>query len=233
MLKNIISVQGALALLPLYRKGVFFGLSLKGDVVWKSLVESVSRKTKTEIPRTPQAMTQQLFTATVSAERDPAKAGALILAWFTAQRIGCVLKLQREDVMINNDTSLTVTFRRGKTATARGPYSVHTTQLLHYLRRLEPLLNVSPKAKIFQMTSSSMLTTFRLVNGAMEAKSIRRGSLQEMARAGTTVETLMKYSGHSREKTLMRYLNWGSIGQDISKRMAEAGLALMSPTGQH
>jgi integrase len=233
MLKNLVSFQGALALLPLYREKVFFGLNLKTDVVWKQLVEASSRKAKTEIPRVPRAMTPALFTATLSAERDPAKACALLLAWFTAQRIGCVLKLRREDVIVNEDTSLTVTFRRGKTATAHGPYSVHTCQLQHHLRRLEPLLNASPHAPLFQMKSSAMLATFRLVSSLMEAKSIRRGSLQQMAKSGTPVDILMRYSGHTREKTLMRYLNWGSITQDISNRMAEAGQALMSHLGQH
>lgn len=238
MLKNLVSLQGALALLPLYRATVFFGLSLKGDIMWRQLVEASARKAKTEIPRTPQAMTPQLFNATLSAERDHAKAGALTLAWFTAQRIGCVLKLNREDVVINSDTSLSVTFRRGKTATVGGPYCVHTTQLQHYLKRLQPLLNISPKGSLFHMKSCAMLSTFRAVNNAMEAKSIRRGSLQQMARSGTPIDILMRYSGHTREKTLLRYLNWGSITQDLSTKMALAGVALMSEdttsqVGQH
>ena len=71
-----------------------------------------------------------------------------------------------------------------------------------------------------------MLATFRKVDKTMEARSIRRGSLQTMASAGVPNADLMRYSGHSSERTLLRYLNWGAKASDMQSRMETAGTHL-------
>ena len=227
-LKNAVSIQGALALLPLYR-AVLAGLSLKTDIFWTQLVASLGRSAKEEIPRVPKAMTPQTFLATLAAERDRTKAAVLLLMWYTTQRVGCVLQLAREDVALNSvlgEKTLTITFRRGKGAKTRGPYTVHTTKVTAHLRVLEGILNVHPKARLFKLKTSQMLPTIRLVDPALEARSVRRGALQAMAAAGVPLELLMRYSGHTQEKTLLRYLNWGVVTGELQRQMQEAGQAL-------
>ena len=63
----------------------------------------------------------------------------------------------------------------------------------------------------------------------MEARSVRRGSLQTMALAGVPLETLILYSGHTNEKTLLRYLGWGHAAGARQRQMADAGAVLVQP----
>ena len=61
-----------------------------------------------------------------------------------------------------------------------------------------------------------------------KARSVRRGSLQAMAQAGVPLELLMRFSGHTQEKTLLRYLNWGALTANLQGAMKEAGKALIA-----
>ncbi len=45
----------------------------------------------------------------------------------------------------------------------------------------------------------------------LENRSLRRGSLQQLARAGMSKKALLACSGHSTEKSLKRYLNFGRV----------------------
>jgi hypothetical protein len=82
------------------------------------------------------------------------------------------------------------------------------------------------------MTSSQMRRCYQLIDPRMEAKSVRRGSLQAMAACGVDHKTLMLYSGHLQETTLLRYLNWGRLSNINSTTMAVAGEHLI-PTHGH
>ena len=225
-LKNLASTQGALALLPMYLC-VPHGILLKQDVVWQQTMQATARRAREEIPRTPKAMTPEILEATLAAERNEQRKAALILMWFTAARVGCILQLHKEDLTIHPDTSLSVTFRRGKGVKLRGPYTVHTTTLGTNNITIVTNALATTRAAIFTMSSAAMLPTFRLVDKTMEARSVRRGSLQAMATAGVPIATLMLYSGHTVEKTLLRYLNWGHAAGNQRSKMHDAGRALL------
>ena len=126
---------------------------------------------------------------------------------------------------MHSDTSMSVTFRRGKGVRLRGPYTVHTTAIGS--TNMDAITKALPASgRIFNIKPEDMLSTFRLVDRTLEAKSIRRGSLQAMAQHGVPVDTLMLYSGHTCEKTLLRYLDWGHAAGNQRLRMHDAGLAL-------
>ena len=82
------------------------------------------------------------------------------------------------------------------------------------------------KTRLFDINASNMKSTYKLT-GNLEAKSIRRGALQTLAQAGIPITTLMLFSGHAREQTLLRYLNWGTESEDMQRLTREAGICLI------
>jgi hypothetical protein len=133
----------------------------------------------------------------------------------------------------SKSVSVSVTFYRGKAAQVRGPYTVHTGALpLHWLQHIVEAMKLSP-TRLFQgITTTDMLHVFRAVRKDMEAKSLRRGSLQELALSGTPIPTLMHFSGHTSERTLLRYLCWGQRAGAIARAMITAGACLIPPTNK-
>lgn len=225
-LKNMASIQGALALLPMYRS-VEHGILLKHDVRWAEAMRAVTRFAREEDPRTPKAMTNDVFKATLTKEDDLQRKVVFALMWYTSQRVGCVLQLAPEDLQWNMNDTLSITFKRGKSVKLRGPYTVHTKVLTGIRPMLEQYLKTTRnQARLFNLKTSDMLRTFRLIDATMEARSIRRGTLQAMANAGTNNETLMQYSGHTCERTLLRYLNWGKEAGKARDKMEQAGQVL-------
>ena len=226
MLKNTLSTQSAIKLLPLYKE-VTHGIALTNDVFWQQGMTALQRHAREERPRTPAAMTPSMFRLTLHAELCTQRRLALLLMWFTAGRVGDILQLTNEDLTLNDDETMTVTFQKGKTVCYRGPYTVHTTSITDYIDTLMQHWRMDqPQQTLLALTPRDMRRTYKLVNAALEAKSVRRGALQCMAASGVPHTVLMKYSGHLQEKTLLRYLNWGRITGETRTAMAAAGLAL-------
>lgn len=230
-LKAAASIQGAMSLLPLYKSGAS-AITLTKDVVWKQAMKSLQRQCKEEKPTQPIAATAEQIrqiTEPLFQEGKTATAVALILGWYTASRLGCVIQLEKEDIVCNSDRSLTVTFRRGKGVIARGPYTVHTTQLAEQdFHPMKTYLDSRDKVIFTKATTTDRLrTAIKAVFPHLEQRSLRRGALQAMAAAGVDETTLMRYSGHTRLQTLHRYLNWNSINQKVTKEMQKAGQALV------
>ena len=232
MLKNTTATQSALRLLPLYKK-VTHGLALHADVFWGQGITSIQRYAREEKPRTPMAMTTETFRLAMNAERRTEQRLALMLMWFSAGRVGDVLQLRKGDIELHPDGAIALTFSHGKAVCHRGPYTVHTVPLDNiYLQLLRSRWtdNTTPAEAdtcIFTITPPDMRSTYKAIHPLLEAKSVRRGSLQTMAREGVPHNVLMKYSGHLSEKTLLRYLNWGRITGATRAAMAEAGTALL------
>ena len=225
-LKNLCCMQGALSLLPMYRR-VVHGVALKNDIVWQQTLQATQRRAREEKPRTPEAMTPEIFERTLAAETRPQHRAAFQLMYFTSGRVGCILALEKCDLTLHNDTSISVTFRRGKGVKTRGPYTVHGPKVHHHFAELQAYVATCQR-NLFSITPAKMLETFRLSDRRMEARSVRRGSLQTMSRAGVPLETLMRYSGHTNERTLMRYLGWGHAAGEVRTQMAAAGAALIA-----
>ena len=122
-------------------------------------------------------------------------------------------------------------FRRGKGAKLRGrPYVVYTAKLPTFMiQPIKTYLDTFPHltSPLFAITPAKMLPIFRLADKRMEARSIRRGTLQTMAQLKVPIDVLLMYSGHSCEKTLWRYLNYGHDYALMAQRMSTAGEALI------
>lgn len=237
--KMLTNAFHALIILPCYRD-VPHGVNAFLTVQAQQALKGALRQKASEKARIPKSMTPQTFVHTLAAipQNHLGARAILALMWMTTQRVGCVLSLLKEDIVMTNDVKprLRVTFRFGKGVKLRGhPYTIHTTALPTFvaepiqtaMQGLRPTDNLFPK-----MTADKMLPFFRLVDPLLEARSIRRGSLQCLAQAGTPTEVLLMYSGHTNAKTLFRYLNWGEEHAEMRTHMARAGTSLLPEEGQ-
>ena len=162
-----------------------------------------------------------------------ASAAALWLCWIVAGRMGDVQQLERKDLVFGSEDKLSVTMRRGKTVAVRGPYTVHTTtgkfsrQLKEYVESKNPDERLFPHQLLkFQ---KQLREALKRVSPELTLRSLRRGALQAMALQGTSAATLMSYSGHTREDTLKRYLNWGRLFGVARTAGFSAGRLLSGP----
>ena len=232
-LKNAASLQGALALLPLYYKGTQ-SIYLKGLEVWTKEMSHYGKKTKEEVPTQALPMTREDLDLCVQRFRKshPHIAVALILGWLTAARLGCILQLEIKDIIFN-ENRLTVTFRRGKGVLRRGPYTVHTQPLpAMWSEVFTKFVKERRGTRMFpqSMQGSDLCKALRTINPKYEQRSIRRGALQTMASHGTDEETLMRFSGHTQVGTLRRYLNWNTINSKVQADMEKAAASLLPNT---
>ena len=210
LLKNMASLQGALALLPIYREAP--PMLLRKDPIWQQSMRAATTKARQEMPRQPTPATWEQVKTVLGRETSTPLFCIIPLSWLTAARVGCLLRLSRGDVNINADRTLDVLFRRGKTVASRGPYTVHTGAIREkFLSRFTRFIE-SRRSWVFptNVKVGDVKISLRRVESTLEARSLRRGSLQTLAKLdGMTTETLMLFSGHSSVKTLLRYLNWG------------------------
>jgi len=118
--KKAASLQGALRILQLYVDAA--SVDLSRDAEWASGVRYLNAKAREEQPR---AVVSATFADMQTAVRQgtPLTQGALALAWLVAGRFGDILSLDSDDIKLEQDV-VTITYRRGKTVSKRGPYTV-------------------------------------------------------------------------------------------------------------
>lgn len=232
-LKNATTLQGALSVLPLYYRQCP-SICLKEWALWKKEVSHLSSKTKEEVPNQAVPATSELVDRAIRQERliRPQIAVALMLGWLTAARLGCILQLEKEDI-INQQGRLAVTFKRGKGVRCRGPYTVDTQPLPPEWRTVfESYVSSRIGSRLFpkSLQGSDLCRALRNIDRSLEQRSIRRGSLQTMAANGVDEKTLMRFSGHTQVTTLRRYLNWNKVNSNVQALMASAAVSLIPAT---
>lgn len=222
LLKKLATAQGALALLPAYHAAP--PVILTQCPLWRQAMRAAGIAARQELPHQPTPASLSDIKRALTLETCLPTAAAIILAWVTAARTGCVLQLDSQDVQVNTDRSLSVRFRRGKGARIRGPYTVHTAPLeAPMLRRLEKWL-AGRRTKLFASatTGDKIRVALRRAKKDLEQRSIRRGSLQALACSpNITDEVLMLFSGHTQVATLRRYLSWGTAAAHTRAAMTK------------
>ena len=226
--KHLCCAQGALNLLPLYRLAP--ALQLSACPVWRQAMRAAQIACRQELPRQPRPATWQEVEKTLRTEKSLPVFSAILLSWMTCARVGCILQLSRPDIDIRPDHTLSVRFRKGKSVRTRGPYVVHTAPVPAALMpRLQRWLD-QRKTTLFPTRPPlgvAVKEALRRTNPALEQRSLRRGSLQTVARTpGMTDATLMELSGHTQVSTLRRYLSWGQQAPFLADRMRQAGQVL-------
>lgn len=230
-IKYLACAQGALSSLPLYR-ACRTPILLSKDTVWTHGIRATARKARAELPQQPTAATWKEVEKCLRTERSLPTFVAVLLAWFTAARVGCILQLTKADVTMHNDFTMSVRFTRGKSALLRASaYTVHTAPIPHEFQDRLQRWMAERHTWLFprETTGTQVKLALRRVNSTLEQRSLRRGSLQALSRApGMTDENLLLFSGHSNVRTLRRYLNWGVVADHTRRSMvAAAGASLI------
>ncbi len=230
MAKNMATLQGAMKALPLYRNTTR-SIALMDDAEWAAAMAAVQAKARSETARVPKAVTAaQIERAAMIAGTPEPMRILLLLAWCLAARIGDLTKLKLHDIVWHGQ-DLVVTWRSGKTISARGPFTVAVQpppawrqQMERYFdrRQAERAQWLFPK----ELTTAEVLRQLRRVDTMLECRSIRRGAIQTMATAGIPEPIIMMISGHTQPQTLKRYLNWGRQGLLALEQMTEASKEL-------
>jgi len=162
----------------------------------------------------------------------------LMLWWFTTARPGDALLLRWENVVCMGRVGLhnvtAVKFVEGKGPTFRGPYTVHTvlpaTCDMKLLKRTGRY--VFPEETRVEVGKLA-LRALKIGHPENDMRSVRRGSLQELAMAGTPEAVLLNFSGHTCVKTLHRYLDWGLYRGDAMAQGATAVVnTWLDPVGE-
>ena len=147
----------------------------------------------------------------------------MALGWLTCARIGCIAQLRREDVVLHQSGNVSVTFRRGKAVRSRGPYTVHSRVPGQWRQLLNNQLQHNHP---FTTSSAQVRDALRTVDRRLEQRSLRRGALQTLARAGVEEHDLLHFSGHTTLAMLRRYLDWGRVNNRRAEQQANYADAL-------
>ena len=233
---------GALSNLPLY-SDVPHPVQLRNSAEWRAALTSWQLASQQHQPTNQAAVSRENVLAAMEQAPHEETAMTLLLMWLTAARPGCVLQLRARDLELQSDGALAVHFNAGKGVLFRGPYTVHTAvppQLRRpfaaYLRQQQMaggLFHPATEELPLCQRHAALLSAIRASDAELNLRAMRRGALQTMALAGESAATLMQFSGHTNERTLKRYLDWGRLfGVEMAAGSAAAlHLAPRPPAG--
>jgi hypothetical protein len=234
--REMANVAGALVDLPLYTNSPV-GFQLQESAEFRDAMRSSQMRANEDQVGSQPACTFSEVRLAIKNAPDVATKIALILTWICAGRVGDVLKVARPEIVLAPDFltsgNLRITFCRGKGAKFAQPYTVPTLcppvwrqLLVRYLQTLAPTNWLFPGGPpVFGPLASMALRT---VNPEYTVRSIRRGALQTMADNNVPFPTLMIFSGHKREDTLLRYLDWGAKAARRAQEARAAALYLVA-----
>jgi len=225
------TTQGTLALLTLYSRHLPV-ISLKECVVWTAALKAAGRKAKQEKAKQAKPATWADVERAIEMEKDNHVKFAILTAWLTCARVGCILQLRKEDVT-ETEKGLAVQFRRGKSVLARGmAYTVHTCRVPEMYRAKFQVFLSTKKGYLFpRVKGHKVKIALRRADPLLEKRSLRRGSLQLLARVGgLTLEQMLLFSGHTNVQMLNRYLNFGMLAPPkMISESAEAAAKMTLP----
>lgn len=229
-IKYMATMQGALANLPLHRRTTQ-SIWLKNSPVWTNAMRASARRAREELARQPKPASWKTVQQVLMTESNILCFGAILLAWMTCARVGCVRQLAKSDITMHPDWTMSICFRRGKGVLARGTaYTIHTGEVPLAMRSRFKRFLEERNSWLFPQTFTGSLVknSLRRVDKQLEQRSLRRGSLQHLSRApNMTDEVMLLFSGHASVKTLRRYLNWGTAAVHTRALMLEGGNNLL------
>jgi hypothetical protein len=148
---------------------------------------------------------------------------AILLAWIYGQRISDVCRLHSDDcrkIRLGGHRFLVLTVRRGKTTKNTGPYTIHIPTRGSPLAKW--ILDLASGKFLFtgqkedtKQTRARMARKVRvamkMISPRLEARSIRRGGLQQLANMGLSLPEIQLYfSQHKTIRVLREYLDYGT-----------------------
>ena len=180
------------------------------------------------------------------------EAAAMALCWYSAQRPCDVLLLLLKNIKATHaqpgtgdDDVYVLKFVEGKVVGRIAAYHVHVAvpasdELSRIiLRKWMSQRRRSRSPTLFDFRNgyhrTKFLTLMRMAlrsqNNALELRSLRRGTLQMLSRAGVSESDLLQYSRHTTVQALRRYLGWEVIEADEHRRIMSKASVLAPSAG--
>ena len=199
-------------------------INLGDSAPWSAALRYAKQQAQETAPERQVAATFEQVDEAAHLCKDLQVASALMFAWMSAGRLGDITQLRHREVEFKETTKgvFQVTFcvRRGKGVASSQPYTVSTLCPPHWHKLLKTYLDTfkSPDHFLFnrqnaqaaRQLSMAITRALKAVNSTLTQRAMRRGALQALAADPTvTAATMMTFSGHKREETLRRYLDWG------------------------
>ncbi len=230
LLKYLCSAQGSLAMLPMYLRSP--PVLLTQCSIWRQALRGATVRAKQELPKQPTPATYADVCKAIELEQSLPVRVAIIMSWMSCARCGCILLLNRSDIELHPDASLSIRFRKGKGARIRGPYTVHTTIVPpRFLSMVKSWLNQRKTTMFNMIKGPDIKVALRRVAAGLEQRSLRRGSLMTLScTPNITDAMLMEFSGHTQQATLRRYLSWGTQASHLRTSMVEVAKTLTAPS---
>jgi len=237
--RNAQSLVGAFTALPMYTNSRL-ALNPCEWTHYKALLTAARRLGYREGPREPKAATAEQVALAIERTNDVRIKAALILCWYTAGRPSDVLQLKRDAIEWDRDDegAVKIRFQAGKVIAHTGIWYIPTYIPADHAEILKGYLNASraafvfPLATAYQKTSmiASIKNALRAVDPALECKSLRRGTLQLLAKQDLSDEALCTYSRHKTSPAgiaqLHRYLGWTAVPPRAQREAQRAARAL-------
>jgi integrase len=156
-------------------------------------------------------------------------ANAALLTLYLGQRMGDVLKLERENIYTIAE-NIVITFKEGKTVSSRGPYSLMVERSS---RPGQILTNIARQwrrsaGKIFPENAEELFK--RQLSDRIDIRALRRTGLIRLGLAGATQEQLLFVSRHASLEMLNLYLHNGMFNIQI---LTESARLIRSASETH
>ena len=188
-------------------------------LIFDGAMTAIKRQAKKQgYDRALPATSADIEQATEALDGNPKLQVSLLLAWYTAARVGNVFSLARRDFIFGEDRNLTVTFTEHKTQDTIGPFTIHTrtdserdfamikdfvSELPDEWRTIAPTYSEAQKDALVSRITAAL----RTVNKKLECYSVRRGSIQRLADMDLSPDEIVEFSKHSGLKGLKSYLD--------------------------
>jgi hypothetical protein len=215
---------------------------LQDEPIWRLACRRIGISAASEIPTQSHELTPaQVLTACKASPKH--LAAAMAITWITCGRTGSTLQLKGEDITMEDSGAVAVTWRRGKTVRMRQtPHTVHTEAgmfkefISDLVRHTKPAEFLFPaptrRARMNMQTDIKDALRISSKNPNTDNRSLRRGALITLAKAGAPASTLMHYSGHSTEATLRIYLGFGKFLESDKAKVKTHIKALTNPSAK-
>lgn len=221
-------LTGVFSCLDAYARAHPYRLSEMGS--WRLASRRVTKQTHLEeVKQSAPATIQDIRKAAHLLRKSPRAKLLLILAWSHAARASNAMSLQPQWFSADNTI---ITWKKAKTTAKRGPYSTSSNygEFTEFVRS-EIAACTNRAAPMFNKDDLSQVrSALRSLNKDFDLRSFRRGALQALATQGIPIATLMQFSGHTTERSLLRYLNWGQKYGEAYNRGTKAAKECLWPT---
>jgi integrase len=209
---------------------------------WRAALKTADSRKNSERKQQAKAASLESVLQAMATASSVQEKQLLALMWLTAARPSDALQLRREDLsqLPQFPDQLSVTFKRGKVVKAIGPYTVDTSLQTAFK---EPLLEIladpvsrwiwlAPTLADRQRILSALNRTLKSVDPLLTSYSIRRGAIQHLADSGADLKTLLGLSGHTNQRQLMQYLDFGNkfrVGKEIGLKRGQVLASRLNP----